>query len=288
MKDYYNILGVGKNASQKDIQKAFRGLAQKYHPDKPGGDSVKFKEVNEAYQVLNNQEKRAQYDAGGYAGPGTQGHQGFGGGQQGFGGFDFSNFNMSGSGFEDIIREAMKFQRASQNKGRDVQINIQITFEDSVFGTTKTIEIPYRNKAKEKVEIKIPAGIQNNEQIWLDGKGEPAKQKGYPDGGLLIVISVKPHKEFQRHGGELVLPIDLLPTEALLGIKKEVKDLKGSPLLLTIPELTKEGDAILFPGKGIPQPAGTGRLVVLCHIKSPKKITSRAKELLEQLQKEGL
>lgn len=283
MKDYYSILGVDNNASQKDIQKAFLKLAQKYHPDKSGGDSAKFKEVNEAYQVLNNPEKRSQYDRGGYAGPGTQG------GSQGFRGFDFSNMDfgssMGASGLEDLLRNV--FQGA-MNKGSDIKINIQITFEESIFGATKTISIPYRRKHTEKINITIPAGIENQSHIKIEGRGEPAKDKKYEDGDLYVLISVKEHKDFKRHGGELILPISLLPTEALLGTKKELNDLKGEPLLLNIPELTKEGDTLSLDGKGIPRPVGSGRLIVLCHIRSPKKLSSKAKDLLEQLKNEGL
>lgn len=137
MKDYYQILGVQKNAQKEEIKKAFRTLAHKYHPDKKTGDDAKFKEINEAYSVLSDDQKRAQYDQFGSAGP----NQGFGGGGQGFGGFDFSQFTQGGSGngfefdFSDIFGDVFGGGSRKQTKrGRDISVDIELSFEEAVFG----------------------------------------------------------------------------------------------------------------------------------------------------------
>ena len=142
MKDYYNILGIDKKASKDEIKRAFRTLAHKYHPDKKTGDDAKFKEINEAYSVLSDDQKRSQYDQFGSAGPNT----GFGGGGgQGFGGFDFSQFTQSGNGFEfdfgDIFGDVFSggSSRRQQKRGRDISVDIELAFEDAVFGVERTI-----------------------------------------------------------------------------------------------------------------------------------------------------
>ncbi len=277
MKDYYTILGVDRNASHGDIQKAFRKLAHQCHPDKQGGDVNKFKEVNEAYRVLGNKEKRAQYDAG------------FGTGGSGFGGFDFSNFDIHFDGgqdgsFADVINSMF---RGAMNRGADIQTDITISFEESVFGVHKKIHIPYRRKAGETVEVSLPAGVESGTAFRLSGRGEPSKDgKGSP-GDLYVRVTVKKSDEFERRGGDIVRILNLTPTEALLGTEKEIRDIRGGSLRVTVPEMSNEGTAIAVQDRGIPQPAGTGRLVVLCHIVYPKSMSACARELLHGLQKEG-
>ena len=284
MKDYYSILGVDKNASQEDIQKAFRKLAHKYHPDKKDGDVNKFKEVNEAYQVLSNQQKRARYDAG------------FGGGFSGdnfngFDGFDFSNFDIKFSGsehaggnFADMINSIF---RGAMNRGADAQVDIIISFEESIFGVQKKIRIPYRRKAEETIEVQIPAGTESGTALRLSGRGEPSKDGRSQPGDLYIRVRVQEDNRFQRHGGDIVTVLELMPTEALLGTKKEIRDVRGEKLIVAVPKMSTDGTTIIFSDKGIPQPAGTGRLVVLCKIVYPKSMTGKVQTLLESLQKEG-
>jgi len=141
MKDYYQILGVNKQASKDEIKKAFRTLAHKHHPDKKSGDDAKFKEINEAYSILSDDKKRQQYDTYGSAGPSS----GFGGGGPGFDGFDFSQFTQGGNGgfefdFGDIFGDVFGGGRKQQTKrGRDISIDIELSFEDSVFGVERTV-----------------------------------------------------------------------------------------------------------------------------------------------------
>ena len=284
MKDYYKILGVGRGASQEDIQKAFRTLAHQYHPDKKGGDVNKFKEVNEAYQILSNQQKRAQYDAG--VDPRSAGAGGFD--TSGFEGFDFGNmeFNFGGSagGFADAINQMF---RGAMNRGANIQIDLTISFEESIFGTAKQLTIPYRRKASETIEVQIPAGIEPGARLQYAGKGEISKDGQSAPGDLFIQIRVQRHPVFERQGGDVVCPLQLTPSEAVLGTTKEIQDIRGNTLAVTVPEMSREGTHIVFQGKGIPRPAGNDRLIVFCHIAYPKKLSKKAKEILKDLQKEG-
>ena len=278
MKDYYTILGVEKNASREDIQKAFRKLAHQYHPDKKEGDVNKFKEVNEAYRVLSNPQKRAQYDAGFGSGMGSTG---FGG----FEGFDFSDFNFSGGGgFADIINSVF---RGAMNRGEDVLIDLIVSFEESVFGTVKKINIPYRRKASEILEVRVPAGIVSGSRIQFSGRGEPSKDGRAAPGNMFVQINVREHQQFKRQGGDIICKLPLTPTEAILGTKKEIQDVRGVNLPITVPEMSTEGAALVFQGRGIPRPAGNDRLVVFCHIEYPKKMNKRVREFFEELRKEG-
>ena len=237
-----------------------------------------FKEVNEAYQVLNNKEKRRQYDAGAYRGPGT-------GGNAGFEGFDFSHFDMGGSSFEDIFGNIFN---GFVNKGKDIHIDLSITLQESISGVQKTIKIPYRGKKTETINVSIPSGIDNGQGVILKEKGEPAKDPKFKDGDLIVRIRVEKHPEFTRHGRDLVRPVELSVSEALLGTTKEIKDISGKSISVTIPELTKEGTTLAISGYGIPQPAGSGRLIILCTIRYPKKLNSEEKKILEQLKGAGM
>lgn len=282
MKDYYNILGVDKDASQEDIQKAFRKLAHKYHPDKKDGDVNKFKEINEAYQVLSDQQKRTQYDAG--FGPGMRGGTRF----DGFEGFDFGNidFNFSEGtgGFADFVNSVF---RGAMNRGEDILIDLTISFEESVFGVAKKITVPYRRKASETIEVRIPAGIVPGSRMQFSGRGELPKDERASPGNLFVRISIQEHPKFKRQGGDIIYSLPLTPTEAILGTRKEIQDVRGGALAVAVPEMSTEGTAIVFQGKGIPRPAGNDRLIVFCHIVYPKKMSKKTREMFEGLRSEG-
>ena len=287
MKDYYKILGVDRGTSQEDIQKAFRKLAHQYHPDKKGGDVQKFKEVNEAYQILSNQQKRTQYDAGvdpRSGGMGGSNSAGF----NGFEGFDFGNvefdFGGGSGGFADAINQMF---RGVVNRGVDVQIDLTISFEESVFGVTKRITVPYRRKASEAIEVQVPVGIEAGSRLRYPGRGEPSKDGQSSSGDLFIRVQVQKHSSFERQGGDIVCPLSLTPSEAILGTTKEIQDVRGNALAVTVPEMSREGTHIVFQGRGIPRPAGNDRLIVFCHIVYPKKMNRKAREMLKELQKEG-
>jgi curved DNA-binding protein len=212
-KDYYNILGVNKSASKDEIKKAFYKLAQKYHPDKKGGNETKFKQANEAYQVLSDDAKRSKYDqfGSGFENAGAP----YGGNYQGgFEGFDFSGFSRGfsnsgvdfGSSFDmgnlnDIFSEFFTGGRggfARTPRGRDMQAEIQISLTDSILGVEKKIIIG----GQKEITIKIPAGIQNGQTIKMSGYGE-AVQNGKA-GDLFIKINIKVPSKISKRARELI------------------------------------------------------------------------------------
>lgn len=296
-KDYYATLGVDKNASSADIKKAFHKLAHKYHPDKQGGDEKKFKEVNEAYQVLSNDQKRQQYDQFGSAGPqgGFGGAQGFGG-AHGFGGFDFSQFQQGNAHFDfgDLgdIFETFMGGGFNVRKGRDIQVTTKITFNESLTGVTQKIKIPQLKDGQDlgtqkEVEITIPAGVENGQRLRLQGYGEEITN-GKP-GNVMVYISVEEHKVFRREGAHIVMDMDVKLTDALLGSSYPIDLPDDSSLKVKIPAGLGSGEVLRVKGKGVQ--AGTfnkGDLYIKTHITIPKKLSKDAKKAVEILQKEGL
>lgn len=289
-KDYYKILDINKNASQEEIKKAFRKLAHKYHPDKKDGDEAKFKEINEAYSVLSNEQKRSQYDQFGSA----EGSQGFNNGG-GSGGFDFSGFqNGNGQGFdinvEDILNQFFggRGGYSRTRKGQDVVLDQEIDFKECVFGTTK--KITYKRKSdnsEESLDIKIPAGIDSGEMLRMKGKGETI-QDGVP-GDLYIRIRVKPHKTLRKEGVHIYTEKEINITDTLLGENLEVETADGKDVKVKIPMGTNHGEILRLKGYGIKLDENRrGDLLIKILIKTPKKISKKAKDLLEELQKEGL
>jgi len=280
-KDYYKTLGVEKNASQDEIKKAFHKLAHQYHPDKQTGDEAKFKEVNEAYQTLSDAKKRAQYDQFGSAGP-----QGFGGGQ-GFGGFDFSGFqNANGMHFDmgdldlgDIFNMFTGGQRV--RRGRDYRTTVVLDFKDAVFGKTVKVQLP--NESKD-VEISIPAGIHNGEQLRLRGYGE--KIKDGQAGNLYVDVHVRPHKTIFRDGVNLITRLEVKLSDALLGASYDVETLDGT-VSVKVPAGLQMGEILRIRDKGIPRGNRRGDFLIQTVIKVPKKLSKKEKEAAEQLRHEG-
>ncbi|MFH1608526.1 MAG: DnaJ domain-containing protein [Patescibacteria group bacterium] len=203
-KDYYEILGINKSASKDEIKKAFYKLAHRYHPDKKGGDEKKFKEVNEAYQILSDDQKRAKYDQ---FGSGFENMGGFGTQQGGFGGFDFSGFQNGGVDFDfgnlndifsDFFSGGRGGFRARTPRGRDMQAEIQIFLTDSILGTEKKILI----SGSKEITIKIPAGIRDGQTLKMTGHGEVIKNG--KSGDLYIKISVKVPSKISKKAKELL------------------------------------------------------------------------------------
>lgn len=364
--DYYEILGVAKTASQDEIKKAFHKLAHKYHPDK-GGDEKKFKEINEAYQVLSDKQKRAQYDQFGRVFEnGQPGADGFSGFNWAWGNrpqgeeveFDFSDIGdvfeeFFGGGFGGARRASKKDAR----KGKDIQVDLEIPLErtlkdtvekidltkqvvcnrcqgagaepgtkvkecfscrgtgqvqqvkKTIFGSYTTIAtcpeckgegtIPEkpcnvckgegRIKGQETIEVKIPAGIDANQVIRVEGKGDAGK-KGGKAGNLFVRIFVKSHPVFERRGDDLFEGQEITFSQAALGDEVEVKNLDGTSILLEVPAGTESGKIFKISGKGIPHFNGYGRgnLYVELKIKTPKKLSKEQKKLLDELKKQGL
>ncbi len=292
-KDYYKILNVDKSASKDDIKKAFRKLAHEYHPDKKTGNEAKFKEVNEAYQVLSDDQKRAQYDRFGSAGP----HFGGGQGGQGFGGFDFGGFNINfdgfGNGQEFDLNDIFSafgggFGGRRVRKGRDIVLGLTLSFKESVQGVSKTIKIPSGSAEKQKgdVTVKIPAGIETGQMMKVQGFGEPID--GGQPGDLLLKIYVESHKTLRKEGIHIVTDLKVKLTDAILGATYDVEGVEG-PIKIKIPKGIQTGKILRIRGAGVQ--AGRfqhGDLLVVIEVEIPDSLTREQKKLIEELQKSGL
>jgi len=299
-RDYYNILGISKSASKDEVKTAFRKLAHLYHPDKGGGNEAKFKEVSEAYTVLSDDKKRQQYDTFGSADNmgGANYGGGFGGFGQGqdFGGFDFSQFTQGGQGgnFEfdlnDILGDFFgggMGRRQRVKKGRDIRVDLEITFAESVFGVEKEFNLTRNHSSKpEKMKVKIPADIDNGQTVRLSGAGEPM-QDGVA-GDLYISISVRRDPLFRKEGKNIVTEINIKLSDALLGMKYPLKTIDGD-IELTIPEGINNGDILRVREKGVPiDSRHRGDLLVKIKTITPNHLSKTAKKLIEELKKEGL
>ncbi|MFM7088389.1 MAG: DnaJ C-terminal domain-containing protein [Candidatus Paceibacterota bacterium] len=298
-KDYYNILGVDKKASKEDIKKAFYKIAHKHHPDKKGGDEKIFKEANEAYQTLSDDQKRAQYDQfganyanmGGFAGGQGYGQGGFGG----FEGFDFSGFQggfgQGGVEFDlnDIFSEFFGGGRGRTRKprGRDISTEISITFSEAIFGVTKKVFLTKKgdSKGNQEITINVPEGVNNGDTLRMTGMGEAIS--GGTTGDLYIKIRVAPHTHLRREGYDLVMNLDIKLTDALLGTKHTIETLDGK-MEVSIPEGIAVGEILRVKGKGVPHKGRRGDLLLRTHIKMPAKLSKKEKELIEQLKEQGI
>jgi len=286
--DYYEILGVNKNASDDEIKKAYRKLALKYHPDRNPGDKEaekKFKEVNEAHEVLSDKQKRTRYDQFGKAGLGGNSNP-FGGGNP-FGGqggsysysFNGQNINFGDFDLNDIFSSFFGgggFNR--RNRGRDLQTSITIDFKDAIFGTTKTINIEGKN-----IKIKIPAGIDDGQAIKLSGRGGEAPEKGGEPGDLYIQIRVKPHKTLTREGRIILSEQHISMADAALGCEIEVETVDG-PITMKVPAGTQSGTPFKLSGHGVPIRADgdRGPHIVSIIVDTPVKLSKRQREILEE------
>ncbi len=354
MKDYYDILGVSRGASDEDIKKAFRTLAHKYHPDKKGGDERKFKEVSEAYAILGDKRKRAEYDAMG-ARAGAGGFDFSGGnpfGAQGFGGFDF-NFNGQDFDLGDIFGEFFGGGRGTP-RGRDISIDIELSFREAVFGAERRVllakvgacevcegsgakkgsplseckacngkgrvqenrstffgsfttartcpacrgrgKVPAEHcsacsgegvvRKQEEVHIVVPAGVSDGEMIRMPQRGEAIA--GGRSGDLYVKLHVRPDARFSREGNNIVTTLGVPLTDTILGATHPVPSL-DEDVEVAIPQGTVHGETIRVRGKGVPYGRGSrGDLIVKINVNMPKKLSRKAKGLVEQLREEGL
>lgn len=353
-KDYYEVLGVSKTATDAEIKSAFRKLAKKYHPDvsKEPDAAEKFKEAQEAYAVLSDEQKRRQYD--------QFGHAAFqGGGSGGFGGFDASGFDFSDI-FDEIFGGGFGgfggFGGGSSNrprKGRDSVIRMNLDFEEAVFGCVKKVKIDTSVKCDEcngkgghnettcyschgsgqvtqeqrtmfgtfmtkttcpnckgkgksyekkcnkcngngKVkttvtkEVKVPAGVDNGNQLRISGAGE-AGINGGPNGDVYIEFAIKEHPVYNRDGSDIYLELPLTITDAVLGCKKEVPTLYGT-VKLTVQPGAETGDKHRLRGKGVETLNGYGKgdMYVIINVITPTKLSREQKKLFEELAKTNL
>lgn len=309
MKDYYKILGIEKTASKEEVKKAFRKLAHEHHPDKNKGNvdaEKKFKEASEAYSVLSDDQKRAQYDRFGSAGPGfNPGQGGFGG--QGFGGFDFSGFaqnggfNFSQNGVEfdlgDIFGEFFGGGgRRRPRKGATINVDVELSFKESIFGIEKEIHLNKRHKdgksSVETIVVTIPPGIENGQGLRVPGKGEQGEGGA---GDLIVRVWVKEHEVFRKEGLNLVMELPIRLSTALLGGSVDIETLDGK-IELKVPAGTSHGEILRIKGKGVPYESSgmfnsgsrRGDILVVTRIDMPRKLSKQAKDTIEKLKEEGL
>lgn len=292
-RDYYEVLGVGKNASDDEIKKAYRKLAVKYHPDRNPGDKeaeTKFKEINEAHEVLSDKQKRARYDQFGHAGVGGAGSAGgfggFGGAGNPFSGGNFNfngqafNFDFGGGGLDDILGDLFGFGGRGRRprRGADYQTSVTLTFEEAIFGTTETITVD--GKA---VKVKIPAGIDDGMSVKLAGKGGPAPEGGAGPGDLYVRVRVKPHKTLTREGTIILSEQTISMVDAALGCEIEVETIDGV-VTMKVPAGTQSGTPFKLSGHGVPFRADgdRGPHIVTVIVETPRNLTKKQKEILEE------
>lgn len=292
-KDYYELLGVKRDASDAEIKKAYKRLARKYHPDVNPNDKTaeeKFKEISEAYHVLSNKDLRKKYDQFGHSSRWSQEFSGFDSS-----GFDFKNpFSSSegfGSIFEEIFGGAAGAQARTRTKprapmkGRDLQYSMEIGFMDAVKGISTNITVNSASSNNQRLKVKIPAGVDSGSKVRLAGKGEPGAYGG-PHGDLYIITKVRPHPFFERKGDNLYVDIPITLGEAVFGAKIEVPTIDGNSLM-KIPPGTQNGQKFRLYGKGVPYMKGDrrGDQYVTVKVSIPKNLDENSKELLKQFEK---
>lgn len=301
--DYYQILGVKKDASDGEIKKAYRKLAMKYHPDHTKGDKAaeeKFKKISEAYAVLSDKEKRKEYDTFGSEGFHQRFSQedifrGFDFGdifrEFGFGGGDFSSGRAGGTRFSFGGGQGFNFGGGRQQarvKGSDLVYELPLTLQEIATGTNKAITLQHQGES-ENLTIKIPAGLITGKKLRLAGKGNPSPHGG-PPGDLYIKSQALNNPLFSAENQDLYLNRDLKVSEAILGTTIAVPTLMDKQLNLKIPPGTKHGTKMRLPGHGLPAMKGNskGDLFVRILINVPKQLTEEQTKLVEKLAATGL
>ena len=296
--DYYKTLGVGRNATQDDIQKAYRNLARKYHPDLNPDDKKakqKFQEVQAAFDVLNDPSKRELYDRYGSAfesmgaGGGPRGAQ-WGGPTGGhFDNIDLSQIfgGQSPGGFADLFESMRGGRGRSANAGKskqgaDVATDVTVPFATAILGGEISLNLEIGQDRK-TIDVKIPAGLDDGQKIRLRGQGEPATRRGGSPGDLILTVHVAPHPSFQRRGNHLDLKVPVTLAEASLGAKIDIPTPRGT-IGLKIPAGTSSGSKLRVKGRGVaPAQGEPGDLFAEVQIVIPKQLDERSQELIRQL-----
>jgi len=322
-RDFYDVLGVSRSASDKEVKQAFRRLARKYHPDVNPGDTsaeARFKEINRAYEVLSDADKRKKYDrygerweqaeafdqarrAGGAGGAFTQT-------------FDLGDLFGRGRGgpFEGVF-EAFTGRRGPM-RGQNVEYAAEVTLEEAFQGTTRLLDLQSEAACAtcggsgqiagavchvcggtgavvrpKRVEVKIPAGVQDGSRVRIAGEGHPGFGGG-PRGDLYVVVRVRPHSRFERRGADLITEAGVALEDAVLGGEVEVRTLSGKRVALKLPPLTQNGRVFRLAGLGMPRldekrkNKARGDLLVRVRVLLPESLSARERELFERLREE--
>lgn len=270
-KDYYKILGVAEKATKEEIKKAYRKLAQQFHPDADSGDETRFKEISEAHAILSNDKKRAEYDQmRALANSGGNRFYGFtpgGGGGVRINIGDLFGGNPDGGMFEDL------FGFSANRRGSDLETQVSLTFDDAMNGSTVTLA--------DGTKVRIPPGINNGARIKVAGKGEAGR--GGPSGDLFVQVQVEPHPVFgQGRNGDLTVSVPVTFPEAALGANVIVPTLDGT-VTVKVPPGTQHGKTLRVRGKGGPRASGgVGDLHVKIELEVPRKLSRKEKEALER------
>lgn len=291
-RDYYEVLGVPRGASQDEIRKAYKKLARTLHPDvKPDdpGAQKTFAEVTEAYDVLGDEEKRKKYDQFGHsfrgAGSGGNPFQGFQGGGAQFDLEDILGGMFGGGGAGGPFGGGGK-RGGRGRKGQDAQAEITVPFQVAVEGGTHDLSVQTGGTAQ-RLAVKIPAGIESGQTIRLSGQGYPGAGGG-PAGDLMVTVRVAPHPWFRREGKNILVDAPVTPSEAALGCRIEVPTLSEGTVVMTVPAGTSSGAKLRLRAKGVRDNQGgdRGDQLVILKIVVPKALTPAARTLYEQLLEE--
>jgi len=281
-KDFYKILGVDKKSTPEEIKKKYRSLARDLHPDKTQGDSAleeKFKAVSEAYDILSDAKKRAEYDEarslferGGFRAPTSGGN---------YQGGDFSDV-FGGGNPQDIFANLFggAGMRRGPRKGQDLQTESTITFKESIFGTTLELKLSADGKTQ-NITARVPAGVNDGAKIRVKGKGAPGEAGA---GDLFILLTVKPHPIFSRKGENLLLTLPVTFAEATLGADIKVPTLGGDDVTVRLAPGTPTGRVLRVKGRGITKSHTVGDLLVTIDVQVPRRVEGEALEALKKFE----
>lgn len=294
--DYYKTLGVSRNASADEIRKAYRKLSRENHPDVKKDDPAAaelFKQVQNAYEVLSDPEKREQYDRYGAAfqqagrrhpggGPGGGTYTWSSGGGQEVP-FDLNDLFGRSFDFEDALGGGRRGRGRPPQRGQDVEASVRIAFETAAVGGSVDIQLEMQS-GTQTLSVKIPPGVDTGSVIRLSGQGHPGRFQG-PPGDLLLTVQVEPHRYFRRDGSDLLVDVPITPSEAVLGAKVEVPTLTEGLVMVTVPPGTSSGMKLRLRGKGVinPQTRQPGDQYAVMKIVVPRPASEAVQELYRQL-----
>ena len=281
-KDFYKVLGIDKQAGADEIKKRYRALARELHPDKNKGDAAKeekFKGISEAYEILSDTRKRAEYDEaralferGGFRSP-------MGGGGQGG---DFNDI-FGGGNPQDLFANLFGGGRRGPRKGQDLQTEASITFRESITGTNLDLRLSTDRGATQNITARVPAGVSDGAKIRVKGKGA-AGEAG--PGDLFIMLHVKAHAIFGRKGENLTITLPVTFTEAALGADIKVPTMSGDDVTVRIAPGTSNGRTLRVKGRGITKGTTTGDLLVTVEVQVPQRVDGKALDALREFAQE--